>query len=113
MTRRSGSPLAHLHLRAQILLLQTYGLSIGGPSLAWGGWAAGVAGEGIAISAGTLCFVLGIRWAVGRWEKAKRRWWESWDRVDEGLERDIKVCYLELLRVSVGCLMFFLKESIR
>ena len=97
MTKTSGSPLAHLHLRAQILLLQAYGLSIGGPAVAWGGWAVGFAGEELAVGAGTLSFALGLRWAVGRWEKAKRRWWESWDRVDDGLERDIKVCFSEFV----------------
>jgi len=97
MIKISGSPLAHLHLRAQILLLQAYGLSIGGPAVAWGGWAVGFAGEELAVGAGTLSFVLGLRWAVGRWEKAKSRWWESWDRVDEGLERDIKVCFPEFV----------------
>ena len=107
MISRSGSPLAHLHLRAQILLLQTYGLSIGGPAAAWGSWAAGVAGEELAMGAGTLSFVLGLRWAVGRWERAKRRWWESWDRVDEGLERDLEVgCSGSSLHAGLGwCLM--------
>jgi hypothetical protein len=97
MIKISGSPLAHLHLRAQIILLQAYGLSIGGPAVAWGGWAVGFAGDELAVGAGALSFALGLRWAVGRWEKAKRRWWESWDRVDEGLERDIKVCFSEFV----------------
>lgn len=91
MTAKAGSPVAHLHLRAQILLMQAYALSIGGPGLAWGGWAVGYAGEELAVGAGTLSVVLGVRWAVGRWERAKRRWWESWTRVDEGLERDLQV----------------------
>lgn len=91
MTAKAGSPVAHLHLRAQLLLIQAYALSIGGPGVAWGGWAVGYVGEELAVGAGALSLVFGIRWAVGRWEKAKRRWWESWSRVDEGLERDLQV----------------------
>jgi hypothetical protein len=35
------------------------------------------------------------RWAVGRWERAKRRWWEDWERVGAGVRRDLSVraCY--------------------
>lgn len=28
---------------------------------------------------------------TGEWEKARRRWWRDWDRVGQGLERDIRV----------------------
>lgn len=91
MTATAGGPVAHLHLRVQMLLIQAYGLSIGGPGVAWGSWAVGYASEELAIGASALSFILGIRWALGRWEKAKKRWWESWARIDEGLERDLQV----------------------
>lgn len=45
-----------------------------------------------AMGAGMLTALAGLRWAVGGWEKAKRKWWKDWDRVGEGLERDLKVC---------------------
>lgn len=38
-----------------------------------------------------LCIMLGVRWAVGTWERAKKRWWEDWVRVGEGLGRDLEV----------------------
>jgi hypothetical protein len=38
-----------------------------------------------------LCVLLGLRWAVGRWERAKTQWWEDWARVGEGLGRDLEV----------------------
>ena len=46
---------------------------------------------GTAVGVFMLCTVLGVRWAVGKWERAKRRWWEDWSRVVEGLERDLEV----------------------
>ena len=46
---------------------------------------------GTAVGVFMLCTVLGVRWAVGKWERAKRRWWEDWFRVVEGLGRDLEV----------------------
>ncbi|KAF8313462.1 hypothetical protein DL93DRAFT_2228523 [Clavulina sp. PMI_390] len=101
LTAKAGSPVAHLHVRAQMLLIQTYALSIGGPGAAWGAWAVGYASEEIALGAGVLSAMAGVRWAVGRWERAKRRWRESLTRVDEGLERDLQIQYVEVMRDAV------------
>lgn len=87
--------------------MQTYGLGVGGSGAAWGAWASGYTGEELALGAGVLSAVLGVRWGVGRWERAKRRWWESWARVDEGLERDLKVC----ISLSFECGMLLWEEK--
>lgn len=59
------------------------------------GWAiGGYIGEEVALAVGTLSAVGGVRWCVGRWERAKRKWWESWERVDLGLERDLEVRFM-------------------
>ena len=74
---------------------------LGGLGIAWAGWAEhlGILGDLVgsgmqvesAIGAGMLVSVAGIRWMVARWEKAKKKWWRDWDRVGQGLERDLKV----------------------
>ena len=43
------------------------------------------------IGVGLLGVVGSLRWAVGRWEKEKKRWWGDWERIGKGLERDLKV----------------------
>jgi hypothetical protein len=40
---------------------------------------------------GLLGVVGSLRWAVGRWEREKRRWWNDWERIGQGLGRDLKV----------------------
>lgn len=72
-----------------------------GLGIAWAGWAEhlGIVGDLVgngmqvetAVGAGMLVCAVGVRWMVGRWERAKRRWWRDWERVGEGLERDLKV----------------------
>ncbi|KAI0665946.1 hypothetical protein C8Q78DRAFT_1062241 [Trametes maxima] len=95
-----GFPTSRLHASAQRAVITMSGSVIGGFGVTWAGWASelGLAGGLIdvgmgletATGVGMLGAVLGVRWAVGRWEKAKRRWWKDWDRVGEGLERDLK-----------------------
>ncbi|KZT66376.1 hypothetical protein DAEQUDRAFT_715056 [Daedalea quercina L-15889] len=41
------------------------------------------------IGVGMLGAAAGIRWAVGRFERAKKKWLKDYDRVGEGLERDL------------------------
>ncbi|TFK23943.1 hypothetical protein FA15DRAFT_670029 [Coprinopsis marcescibilis] len=43
------------------------------------------------MAVGALSAVASIRWAVGQWEKGKKKWWEDWHRVGEGLDRDLRV----------------------
>lgn len=50
------------------------------------------------LGAGAIFALLGIRWAMGRWQKAKKRWWEDWRRVGEGLDRDVNETISKVLR---------------
>ncbi|KAL1710512.1 hypothetical protein EV121DRAFT_266458 [Schizophyllum commune] len=61
---------------------------------------AGVA-PGTAAGAGVLLALASVRVAIGRWEKAKRRWWGDWKRVSEGLERDLSTTLDTVLRERV------------
>lgn len=79
------------------------GSSISGASVGWAGWVGWLVGNGdgllgvIGMDAGTsmgvgaLIGLGGIRWGIRKWEKAKRRWFEDWKRVGDGLERDLTV----------------------
>ena len=98
-----------LHTTAQRVTISMGGSVISGFGIAWAGWAGqlgllGVYGLGLetesAVGLGLLTASVGVRWAVGRWERAKRRWWKDWDRVGQGLERDLKVSLLLLLSHS-------------
>lgn len=83
------------------------GGALAGGALSGAGWAglltsgplAGIVGSGdmgtgTIIGLGLFGTLTGARWAVGRWERAKKRWWEDWTRVGEGLRRDLAVRYL-------------------
>ncbi|EFI28152.1 hypothetical protein CC1G_14179 [Coprinopsis cinerea okayama7 len=74
----------------------------GGAAIGWAGWMGWLVqnGDGLlgsigldpntAMAVGALSAVTSIRWAVGRWEKGKRKWWADWQRVAEGLDRDLR-----------------------
>ncbi|TBU61638.1 hypothetical protein BD310DRAFT_956832 [Dichomitus squalens] len=95
-----GFPTERLHVSAQRAVVGMSGSILSGLGVAWAGWATelqmfgGMVDVGMstetALGVGMLGTAVGVRWAVGRWEKAKRRWWKDWDRVGEGLERDLK-----------------------
>ena len=74
---------------------------LSGMGIAWAGWAEqlgllGIWGLGLeaetAAGLGLFTAVAGVWYSIGRWEKAKRRWWRDWERVGDGLERDLKAC---------------------
>ena len=39
---------------------------------------------------GALGALAGVRWGMAKWEKAKRRFWRDWARVEAGLEVDLR-----------------------
>ena len=82
-----GSTVA-LARAAQVLLLRV-GASIGAGATSAMLLLQGGLGE--AVGAGMLVGVVGVRWAVGRWERARRAWREDWVRVKEAAERDVQV----------------------
>ncbi|KAK0504822.1 hypothetical protein EDD18DRAFT_1326109 [Armillaria luteobubalina] len=85
-----------------VLYLVWVVLVVSGVGIGWAGWLKWLVGSsesvigflgldgGTAMGAGALIALLGVRWGVGYWEKAKQRWWEDWHRVVDGLERDLK-----------------------
>ena len=97
-------PTARLHSAGQRAVLGIAGGSLSGIGVSWAGWLGWMTGSGegllgfVGIEAGTaiglglLTTTASIRWAIGSWEKSKKRWWQDWARAAEGLDRDLKVC---------------------
>lgn len=87
---------SQLHLKAQRIVLGLYGSLFGGLGVSWAGWVGftepllGLGAE-TSVGVGMLGAVFCLRWAVGKWERAKKRWWADWERIGEGLGRDLKV----------------------
>ena len=73
---------------AQVLLLRVAGSAGVGVMVG-----AGVLSQGIgeAAGAGLLAAAAGVRWAIGRWDKARKMWRGDWVRVKEAAERDVEV----------------------
>jgi hypothetical protein len=97
-------PTARLHLTAQRTVLGMSGGIVGGAGVGWVGWMGWLVGNSesllgslfgmepvTAMGVGALTAVASVRWAVGRWERGKKKWWQDWRRVGEGLERDLRV----------------------
>ena len=107
-----------LHSTAQRVTIGMGTSVLAGFGTAWAGWAEklGILGGALttgletetAIGTGMFMSAAGVWWMVGRWEKAKRRWWKDWDRIGEGLERDLQVirgfCVLCLGLLTALCL---------
>lgn len=99
-------PTMRLHLTGQRAVLGMTGGILSGIGIGWAGWLGWLLGSGegllgfvgmdtgTAVGVGMLSAVGSVRWAVGRWEKGKKRWWQDWARVAEGLDRDLKVCLM-------------------
>ena len=73
---------------AQVLLLRVAG-SVGGGAVM--GAAVLAQGVGEAAGAGLLVAAVGVRWAIGRWDKARKMWRADWVRVKKAAERDVEV----------------------
>lgn len=102
-------PTVRLHVAGQRTVLGMGGAIVSGASLGWAGWLGWLtsSGEGLlgwigldagtAMGVGLLSAVVGVRWAVGKWERSKKRWWEDWNRVGHGLGRDLRVSSIIVL----------------
>jgi hypothetical protein len=88
----NGGVIAHIHLRAQKLLLQTYTLGFGSTGVAWVAAITDYVSAETAVGLGGLGVAVGLRWCVSRWEKSKKKFWKDWSIVREGLSRDLSVC---------------------
>ncbi|KAG1798322.1 hypothetical protein EV424DRAFT_1546346 [Suillus variegatus] len=109
-----------LHRNAQNTVLGVFGGMFGGVGVAW--WLAfgenalsiGTGSEaGTALGAGALVAVASIRWAVGKWERAKRKWIEDADRVGEGLKRDLKATLEQGIEKNVAVVPMAAYEGLR
>ncbi|KZT10701.1 uncharacterized protein LAESUDRAFT_721067 [Laetiporus sulphureus 93-53] len=100
-------PTARLQTTAQHALLGIGGSVFSGMGIAWAGWAGqlGIFDMAMqletAIGAGMLAAVAGVRWAVGRFERAKKKWWKDYDRIGQGLERDLRTTLDQTLNERV------------
>ncbi|KAJ4468114.1 hypothetical protein J3R30DRAFT_3559331 [Lentinula aciculospora] len=109
-------PTIRLHLAAQRAAIGTGFSVFTGMGLGWAGWVGWLTGSGegllglVAIDAttsigfGMLIVAAGIRWSVGKWERAKKAWWGDWYRVGEGLERDLSATLDRVLTEQVTVL---------
>jgi len=105
-TQLAAYPTTRLHVKAQQTVVGVYGSIISGAGLSWAGWiglSEPLFGLGMenSLGAGLLGAALGVRWSLGRWEKAKKRWWEDWNRIGDGLGRDLKVNLNSKVRENV------------
>ncbi|KAG2099121.1 hypothetical protein BD769DRAFT_1512126 [Suillus cothurnatus] len=109
-----------LHRDAQNTVLGAFGGMFGGAGVGW--WLAfgesalnvGAGSEaGTALGAGALVAVASIRWAVGKWERAKRKWVEDADRVGEGLKRDLKMTLERGIEKNVAVVPIAAYEGLR
>jgi len=93
-------PVTRLHLAAQRVVFSTLGSTATSLGVLWGNWVGLIGDVGLLgvnlggetiVGVGILGGVAGLRWSVGRWERAKREFWGDWERVGKGLERDLTV----------------------
>ncbi|KAJ3749009.1 hypothetical protein DFH05DRAFT_1475161 [Lentinula detonsa] len=120
----AGYPTVRLHLAAHRSALGTTFSVFTGMWIGWAGWVGWLTGTGegllglVAIDAttsiglGMLIAVAGIRWGVGKWERAKKIWWGDWYRVGEGLERDLSTTLDRALKEQVTILSRTACESL-
>ncbi|KAH9046088.1 hypothetical protein EDB84DRAFT_742205 [Lactarius hengduanensis] len=96
--RLDAGPTAALARAAQVLLLRAAGSTGAGV----GAGALVLAhGVGEATGAGLFIAAAGVRWAIGRWDKARRAWRGDWVRVKEAAERDVQTALDEALETQV------------
>lgn len=57
-------------------------------------WSAAIPLELVSAPTGLAVGLLGslgsLRWAAGRWSKAQANFWKDWQRVEEGVEDDLR-----------------------
>ncbi|KAI6166145.1 hypothetical protein EDD17DRAFT_124319 [Pisolithus thermaeus] len=88
---------SRLHQEAQKAVVGAFVGFLGGAGVSW--WLAigshilsfGPGAEiASAVGVGAIIAVSSLRWAVGKWERAKRRWMQDLERVSDGTKRDLK-----------------------
>ncbi|TFK44342.1 hypothetical protein BDQ12DRAFT_672816 [Crucibulum laeve] len=106
-------PTTRLHVAGQRTVLGMSGGVAAGAGVSWAGWLGWLVGSGegllgfvglepgTAIGVGLLSAVASVRWAVGKWEKSKKKWWKDWHRVGEGLDRDLRTTIVDVIKEKV------------
>lgn len=88
---------SRLHQEAQSAVVGAFVGILGGAGVSW--WLAigsnvlsfGPGAEiASAVGVGAIVAISSIRWAVGKWERAKRKWMQDLERVSDGTKRDLK-----------------------
>lgn len=126
-------PTTQLHTRGQRAAVGMGAGIAASTSFGWLGWFGWLSGAGLsagtdnallhalssvmnigiepstAIGLGIFGALVSVRWSIGVWEKAKRRWWEDWVRICDGLERDLKVTATVVYRSAYLILIFRLR----
>jgi len=112
-------PTTQLHIAGQRAVIGMGSGILAGASISWVGWLGWLVGnaDGLvgvigldasaAMGIGVLVGLAGIRWGVGKWERAKRRWMADWSRVGAGLGRDLESALNRVMREQV----FLLAET--
>jgi hypothetical protein len=85
---------------AQVLLLRVAGSLGAGAGAAVMGAVVLAQGIGEVAGVGLLVAAAGVRYAIGRWDKARKMWRADWIRVKEAAERDVEVFSPSLLPPS-------------
>ncbi|KAG8902669.1 hypothetical protein FRB99_004285, partial [Tulasnella sp. 403] len=104
LTTRRKQLLDHLipqlHARAQGVVSTLYLASFGSAGAAWATWitesTSWMTGD-IAVGFAALGVAGAVRLSMSRLDKAKRRFWEGWGRVREGLSRDTEAALDEIV----------------
>jgi hypothetical protein len=128
-------PTTQLHVRGQRAAVGMGAGVVASTSFGWLGWFGWLSGPGLstgtdnallhalssvmnigiepttAIGLGVFGALASVRWSIGIWEKAKRRWWEDWVRICDGLERDLKVTATVICRSAYLISIFRLRQK--
>ncbi|KAI6040304.1 hypothetical protein EDC04DRAFT_1532265 [Pisolithus marmoratus] len=99
---------SQLHREAQSTVAGAFIGVLGGAGVSW--WLAigshilsfGPGAEiASAIGVGAIVAVGSLRWAVGKWERAKRKWIQDLERVSDGTKRDLKASLQHTINQNV------------
>lgn len=91
-----------LHLLAQKIVFGTIGTGLSSTAASYVGWSASYLDGSTAVGVGALCTMIALRWAVGRWDKAKHDWLDDWGRMADMLQRDLDECVEKRVKEHVS-----------
>ncbi|KAF5370647.1 hypothetical protein D9758_001821 [Tetrapyrgos nigripes] len=104
-------PTTRLHVAGQQAAVGMGGSIAAGVGLGWAGWLGWLTGAehtllqmnaSTATATGLFMATLGISWSMWKWERSKKLWWRDWDRVCEGLDRDMTATLTKVVQENVA-----------